>query len=70
MKNHQFNFLSMISLEPNECPFRPSIGIPIRQIYWEIEVYWCKFEKTVEVSVSIPPVHFYAICYMELLFTS
>ena len=34
---------------------------------WEKEVYWCKFEKTVEVFVSTPPVHFYVICYMELL---
>ena len=51
----------------NECPFRPSTGIPILQIYWEIEVYWCIFDETVEVFVSIPPEHFYVICCMELL---
>ena len=56
-----------ISLRPNEYTFRPCTGIPILQICWEIEVYWCKFEETVEVFVSIPPVHFYVICCMELL---
>ncbi len=59
-----------ISLGPNECPFRPSTGIPILQICWEIEVYWCTFEETVELFVSIPPVHFYVICCMELLHIS
>ncbi len=39
----------------------------LKYICWEIEVNWCKFEETVEVFVSIPNVHFYVICYMELL---
>ncbi len=56
-----------ISLGPNECPCRPSTSIPILQICWDIEVYWCTFEETVELFVSIPPVHFYVICCMELL---
>ncbi len=51
-----------ISLGPNECPFRPSTGMPILQICWEIEVNWCTFEETVELFVSIPPCTF--LCYM------
>ena len=42
--------------------------MPVLYIYWEIEVYWCKFEEMVEVFVGIPPVHVYVRGYMELLY--
>ncbi len=60
----------MVEYEPSLIKLITDTDIVIMQkqhICQELEVYWCNFEETVGVFVSIPPVHFYVICYMALL---